>query len=230
MYWFHCPSRWSTPLRLQRLRIRHGLQHGLDPLRRGSAALIAGLALLVCASCGRSPTKPLVLIGEAGGACQSSANAAHWAELQRNPTEIGLDYLTVNSDEPVVIEAVSLIGGAGGLRVVEASIAPGGGVGVFTYKGTETHLPAGFRSRLSVPGATLTKNHATPAELRANPSANAYQIVVGVVPTRAFSSARAVRLTYRAGERSGMLVGRDFIIVSLRTTACSTSGLVPAGQ
>lgn len=196
-------------------------------MRLGGAALTAGLALLVCASCGRSPSKPLLLIGETGGACQSSANAAHWAELQRNPTVIGLDYLTVNTDKPVVIEAVSLIGGAGGLRVVEASIAPGGGVGVFTYKGTETHLPAGFRSRLKVPGARLTKNHATPAELRANPSANAYQIVVGVVPTRAFGSARAVSVTYRAGNRSGTLVGRDFIIVSKRLTECSASGLVP---
>jgi hypothetical protein len=141
---------------------------------------------------------------------------------------IGLDYLTVNTDQPVVIEAVSLIGGAGGLRVVEASIAPGGGVGVFSYKGTETHLPAGFRSRLKVPGATLTKSHATPDELRTNPSANSYQIVVGVVPTGAFGSARAVRLTYRAGNRSGTLVGRDFVIVSQHETSCSASELIPA--
>jgi hypothetical protein len=191
-------------------------------------ALTAVLALVVSASCGRSPSKPLLLLGEPGGACQSAADAAQWAQLQLNPTVIGLDYLTVNTDQPVVIEAVSLIGGAGGLRIVEASIAPGGGVGVFSDKGTETHLPAGFRSRLKVPGATLTKNHATPDELRTNPSANSYQVVVGVVPTGAFGSARAVRVTYRTGNRSGTLTGRDFVIVAQHETGCSVADVTSA--
>lgn len=197
-------------------------------MRLGGAILPTGLAVLVCASCSHSTSSPLSLTGVPGGACQSSTSAAHWRELQQSPTEIGLDYLTVVGERPVTIEAVSLVGGAGGLRIVEASIAPGGGVGVFTYKGSkQTHLPAGFRSRMVVPGATLTKKHATPAELRANPSANDYQIVVGVVPTRAFGSARAVRVTYRAGKKSGMLVGRDFVVVSERLTECSASGLAP---
>jgi hypothetical protein len=74
----------------------------------------------------------------------------------------------------------------------------------------------------------LTKNHATPDELRTNPSANSYQVVVGVVPTGAFGSARAVRVTYRTGNRSGTLTGRDFVIVAQHETGCSVADVTSA--
>jgi hypothetical protein len=57
---------------------------------------------------------------------------------------MGLDYLTVESDKPVTIEAVSLVGGSGGLRVVEPSMAPAAEWVCSPLRGEQTNLPAGF--------------------------------------------------------------------------------------
>jgi hypothetical protein len=151
-----------------------------------------------------------------------------WRKLLTYPTEFGLDYLRVQGSQPVRVEAITLVGGAGHLRLVEASIAPGGGVGVFTYTGNDQkRLPVSFRSRLAVPGAILTERHASESELRADPSANAYQVVVGVIPTSNFGSAESVRIRYRVGATTHTVTGTHFVIVSEHDSPCDRAALVP---
>jgi hypothetical protein len=163
-----------------------------------------------------------------GGACRGPAGAVTWSVLERRPTVFGLDYFTVTTKEPVVIDSVQLIGGAGGLRLVDAWFVPAGHVGVFDDSGASpVGAPSTFANRISMPDATLAKLVPTATELSSDPSAAEYQLVVGVVPTKDISSAAAARITYRVDGKTGHVTGSRYLAVT--HSQADTCGPTPTG-
>lgn len=152
---------------------------------------LPGILLGGCLA-GCSPHAPaLSLVGDPIGGCRRAIDAKDWSKLQSTPTEFGLDGIRVNSRSPVVIQHVELMD-AVGLTLTNVAFVPGGPVGSgFPYNegAHASTFPAKWSLRSEMPGAILTRLTATKDQLKQNPSATTWQLVVGVQPTAEEASA-----------------------------------------
>jgi hypothetical protein len=186
---------------------------------------VTACSVLLATACSGHSAAAVALTNQSGGACMTAPTPADWAKLLHQPTEFGLDYFTINTSQAVRVQSVDLIGGTGGLRVVNVAFVPGGGVGVFDYLGdSRDYGPAAFRNRIMMPGAVLPRIQSSEAELADNTSADDYQLVVAVLPTKEFASAQLARITFRVGNHIEMVTGRQFVSVARGTPpTCSPS-------
>jgi hypothetical protein len=198
-----------------------------------AAAGPAAIALSLCsAGCGRS-AYVLQDVGEPFGVCRNPSPVASdlvnsRAVIQTEPTIIWLDTLIVSGDDPVTVEKVELFGGNGRLRLVSAAFAPGADVGLFGLPREDTgHLPLGYRNRLSVPGAMLTRRTPIGSVAPDNPKPNTWQVVVSVLPLDDYATADGVRVRFRVGDRTGTLTGKDYLGLSRDAAGCEANSRRP---
>jgi hypothetical protein len=196
--------------------------------QRMKQTLVAALAVIILVSGCSSGARALTLTDVPGGSCRSPAGGTTWADLQQTPTVFGLDYLKVTSDQPPRVTSIQLIGGRGGLRLVDSWFVATGGVGAFDYSGSaRTYGPISFRSRVEAVGASLHKLHPSAAALDANSSVDHWQLVVAVLATSDVSSASAARITYTSNGNTWHLTGRKYLGL-LRDDRVSCDGLAHA--
>jgi hypothetical protein len=156
----------------------------------------------------------------AQGHCFYGGFAKTWAQMQRIPTEFGIDWFFVNEREPIEVTRVSLEGGNGQLRLVKAEFVPGGSVGSgFTYDDyREAAVPEFWKRRIAMkspssgPPVRLWPLH--PTGPRRQPGDNAWQLVVGVVPTTDNSSASRAVIHYTVGGEARAARGAVFLVVT----------------
>jgi hypothetical protein len=191
------------------------------PLPRRFFGLVLGGALLALAG-GCSEGAALTSDSEPAGACQSAPTDEEWSDLQRYPTAFGLDYFKIRGDQPVTIISVRLVGSTGGLKLVDVAFVPSGGVGgAMRYDSNRLATdPRAWRARVSMPGAVLKPLHASRQTLKATPSADDWQVVVGVLPTTELGMARGVEIVYRSGSRRRTIRGRFVLALSRADAGC----------
>lgn len=175
--------------------------------RTVAAACIAAVTVSACSTTHKSA----VLTDQADrfGVCLSPTAGNPWSEIRSNPTEFGMDFLTVHGNKPVQLIAVEPVGGSG-LQLTDVSFIPGGGTGNGGHYGNPNVLsfPDAWAARRDVP-ATLepltSRSSIVSGQWTRQP---VWQAIIGVLPTgNSAGSITALRYTYRVGGKSFSLLG-----------------------
>jgi hypothetical protein len=187
-------------------------------LALGIASAVAPLSS--CASSGA----PVVMREAAGAFCGAALSAKDWDRRHHEPTAFGMGELVVRGDSPVAITKVRLVGGNGRLRLTNASFVPAGSVGIgvpwHEVGTTGSTFPASWARHQDMPGAVLTRLRPTKRDLATDPDADGWQLVVGVQPTADLSTASAVQIDYRVGQRIGSLTTSISVALARTEAGC----------
>jgi hypothetical protein len=159
-----------------------------------------------------------------GGFCGAALSAKDWARRHHEATAFGMGEVLVRSDTPVSITGVELVGGNGRLRLAKVAFVPGGSVGIgvpwHEVGTTGSTEPASWARHQDMPGAELTRLRPSQQELRTDPDADGWQLVVGVQPTADLSTAAAVRIHYKGRSTVGSLTTTISVALARTEAGC----------